>query len=263
MMNFLIIGENSFLGKDLFYLLKKDGFSPTFLKGKVNKDSILPEGYDVLINCASKICRKGKSQTLDILKENEEIAKCVVSNGNKFKKIFCFGSGAEYNRDKDVNPLTIKDGEEPNDFYGISKTESRLKILKMKNSYWLRIFGCFGINEPEDRFIKNCILKGFKNEDIIIPGDRLMSFTSTFDIKRVILFACDSSSRIRKEIDLSLLTNKLSNIAIDLISKMGSKSKILINGEKQKDYYTNGFNMGDYYKDLHKVIEEYGNLSNI
>ena len=159
------------------------------MREKINKDSILPEGYDALINCASKICRKEKPQTLSILKENEEITECVVSNGKKFKKIFCFGSGAEYNRIKDVNPSTIKSGEGPNDFYGISKVKSKIEIEKMENAYWLRLFGCFGINEPEDRFIKSCILKGLKNKDIIIPGDRLMSFTSTFDIKRVILSA--------------------------------------------------------------------------
>lgn len=189
-MNYLITGSNGFIGKDIFSILFRNGHDvATISRQDIDlSDSkavkSLP-GADVLVHCASSICRRHTEQSSDILYNNLLVNENILSESYKYKKVFILGSGAEFNQEKDVmapDYLKKYNNDVPNDYYGLSKYVNCLRAKEYSNVVYIRLFMVFGLNEPDDRFVKSTIFNVRNDDPVIIHKDKIFGAISTYDL---------------------------------------------------------------------------------
>jgi len=193
-MNYLITGSNGFIGKDLCKFLKAKGHNVTGLTRQdvdladSNSAKKLPN-CDVLVHCASSICRRGVYQDPSILLNNILINENILSQSYKYDRVFIFGSGAEFDQYKDVSAndcLKFYYNDVPSDYYGLSKYVSCLRAKQYNNIVYLRLYMVFGKNEPEDRFVKSCINNISNDIPITIHQNKVFGAISTYDIVKLL-----------------------------------------------------------------------------
>jgi dTDP-4-dehydrorhamnose reductase len=134
-----------------------------------------------------------------------------------------FGSGAEK-----------RNGGFPLDYYGLSKKYiSQLIFNNNYNCVIIRLWGCFGKYETNDRFIKANIQRYINKEDIIIHQHKRMDYFYVNDIIPVIegifngkmysdeinLTYPDSTLAIAREslMEIAEVINKLDNYKVDIM----------------------------------------------
>jgi hypothetical protein len=87
-----------------------------------------------------------------------------MNNKNRFGKLINFASGAEFDRMSAINSNTNDlNNSYPTDYYGMSKNIISRIIQDCLNCYNFRVYGVFGEDEDDTRFIKSNI-KRYKNK---------------------------------------------------------------------------------------------------
>jgi dTDP-4-dehydrorhamnose reductase len=185
-----ILGANGTIGTLLCDLLKDAGnLLPVTRKNldllsyNAVTDWLERERPDVVINCAFS---GGSVNTTDInlsdLQRNMQMFFNFYHQPSKFRYIN-FGSGAEFDRARDINNVTELEITERNpiDTYGQAKNYISRAIWNRENFYTLRLFGCFGYNEPDSRLFKRLLNTGKLN---IV--DRRFDYFSHRDMTTVI-----------------------------------------------------------------------------
>ena len=116
---------------------KEDEVNAFFQKYKV----------DVVLHTAIKGGRRNQTDTMANLLENLKMFNNLHNQADSYKLMISFGSGAEKNLDN---------------FYGVAKNAIAKEIENHDgNIINMRLFGCFGPSESNDRFMKNSFLDYF------------------------------------------------------------------------------------------------------
>ncbi len=197
MSKILITGGSGYIGRNLRRLLADHSISaPSHseldLLDRDKLDEYLRYGqFDAVIHAAGKGAIKGTTETWeDIYVPNilmyENLDGCLGWQGTP---LIIFGSGAEFDRRSPVRDEYASSilFNFPIDPYGLSKNIiARRAITYGKNTWILRLFGCFNYDEDGTRFIKNCITSIKLNCPIIINQDKKMDFFFMDDIVPVI-----------------------------------------------------------------------------
>ena len=135
--------------------------------------------------------------------------------------MFNFGSGAEFDRRKDIKlakEATI-DSHLPTDYYGLAKNLITRKINHLdSNIYNLRLFGCFGEHEDPQRLLRATYNRIIRGESPNIHNDKWMDYFYAQDIGRVIEYIVNN---IEKDIpkDINLCYNEKYRLS-DLVYKI-------------------------------------------
>ena len=206
MKKILIIAENSFLAKqikDYFFNSEYDLCFSTrnefdLTSAEQTRKFFNIRYYDVVINCAINGGIRGRKDTLQDFLNNIQMFKNLVNNRDAFGKLINFGSGAEFDRTSEINNCSESEIYErnPKDYYGLSKNIITKEIYKYDKFFNIRIFGCFGVHEKKDRFIKANINNILQNSPIIIHKDRHMDFISASDLCRILSHYIESDPDI-------------------------------------------------------------------
>ena len=187
----LLTGGTGFVGRNILPVLREsyDVLAPTRAELDVWRadcvDAFLAKNpVDFLVHCA--ICTPANP-----LDDGKDVLESVLRSflnfkKHKFEKIVYIGSGAEYGKDKDIVNATEDDiGKRlPADEYGLAKYVLNDIARHSGNIYNLRIFGCYGANEPERRFIRHAIDRCLKNEPVTIRRDCGFSYVFVKDLGR-------------------------------------------------------------------------------
>lgn len=249
-MNILVTGANGFIGSNIIKLLSNnvnfnffkgtrsslDLFSADNIKKYIDKNKI-----DSIIHCAIEGGSRLKKDDANIFYSNILIFENLYHCRNLLHKLINLASGAEFDREKDIDLINEEDIFEriPKDYYGLSKNIIAKKALTASNFYNLRIFGCFNENELDSRFIKTCILKSKRNETIAIHEDKIMDFFYMQDLISIIKYFL-LVNPVYQDINLSYKNkHKLSEIAQKIITQNNSKSHIVIQNQNGLNYNGN------------------------
>lgn len=247
-MNVLVTGSNGYIGKSI---IRSDIKNVVFFHGNrqtinlLDKESIktfIKENkIDTIVHCAIEGGSRLKTDDANIFFNNILIFENLYHCKDLLYKVINIASGAEFDRQTDINLVDeeIIFDRTPKDYYGLSKNIIAKKALTANNFFNLRVFGCFDENELDSRFIKTCILKSNRNENIMIHEDKIMDFFYMQDLISIIKYIL-LVNPLYQDINLSYKNKyKLSEIAKKIIIQNNSKSNIIIQNKNGLNYNGN------------------------
>lgn len=242
-MNILITGCNGFLAKELI-----DYFSSSNLENNIiltDRNSLDPTDYenvkeffesvkvDVVIHTAVKGGKRHHIENIDDLYDNLLMFHNLSSFAHKYKMMFNFGSGAEFDRKYDIQNVSESQiiSKTPGDYYGLSKNLITRKIIELNsNIFNLRLFGCFGAHEEDQRLFKACHNKIIEGVTPVIYQDKEMDFFYAQDVGRVIEHIIKNNNNdIPRDINLCYAAKyKISDLIIKIKSLTNNHLGVII-----------------------------------
>jgi len=185
----LLTGGSGFIGRNILEYLgqKYTVLAPThdeldILNHFLVDDFIKNNKIDIIIHLAV-----GRGNT--VFKDTLRMFVNIVKNSDKVEKIIIFGSGAEYNKKRNLIEVTEdKIGKYiPEDNYGLAKYFSNEVIKGLKNVVNLRLFGVFGKYEGyRFKFISNSIVKALLDLNIEIAQDVIFDYLYIDDLVHIL-----------------------------------------------------------------------------
>ena len=240
-MNILLTGCNGFIGRELIQHFSKSEhkvFATNRQSLDVSKESEVDSFFDqnkidVVIHTAVK---GGKRNTPDIY---EDLVSNLVMFSNlkkyrdKFKLMINFGSGAEFDRELEIDDANENDLDSrmPKDYYGLSKNLISREINRIDdNIVNFRLFGCFGPLEASTRLIKSSVFKCLNKEPIIVHQDRKMDFFYIQDLIKVIEYYMENvESKLPTDVNMCYRDkHTLVEITNSVLKYTKSKSDVII-----------------------------------
>jgi UDP-glucose 4-epimerase len=205
-MKILITGSDGFLGREFInYFSKEHEVIPmnraaldVSIEGQV-MDFFQDTEFDAILHTAFVGVKRGKSDDFLGLTQNLIAYKNLILHKKKHQPLFCFGSGAAYDR-----ASTIKGVEEndilsciPCDYYGMAKNIISRDILTRTNQkvYDFRLFGCFGKEEEDSRFIKSALRNINQGNPVVINKNMVLDFFYVKDLCKVIDYYLSNHSQ--------------------------------------------------------------------
>jgi len=124
-----------------------------------------------------------------IIKPNMRMLVNLLRGQNFFKRMIIFGSGAEYDKSRDLKKVKESDFNKaiPNDEYGFSKYLCSLMIKNLPKIISLRFFGVYGKYEDyRTRFISNAICKMLLGLPITINQNVYFDYLYVEDLVKIV-----------------------------------------------------------------------------
>jgi nucleoside-diphosphate-sugar epimerase len=206
-MKMLITGGGGFVGRNVARCLRKLGhevLAPTHEElDMTNAAKCMmyfdANPFDAIVHTAFKGHFSAKNEHQDFV-DNIRMYENLVQFEN-YRPVIIIGSGAEFDRRRNIS---FADETEllkrwPVDLYGLSKNIIAKRALgigtlppedeneiELHDPYVLRLFGCFGPDEPDFRFIKRSIIRLKQGLPIEIEKNIDMDFFFVDDIATVI-----------------------------------------------------------------------------
>ena len=191
----LLTGSGGFIGSNLktflkekFNLLTPRSYELDLTNSIAVKEYFNHNKIDFIIHCGSVGGVRGEQDQETTIEDNLAMVKNLISAKKDEVRIILFGSGAMFDKSKNLTKIKEKDIEKsnPKDLYGISKLEI-YKLIKNRNDVtMLNIFGCYGYDEKPNRFPSYAINKVLKNEDIIINQNCIFDYLFVEDMQKII-----------------------------------------------------------------------------
>lgn len=205
-MRILITGGKGYIARNLARLFNKHGGFDVFSPSKDQLNLLYPHEItkimeeinpNIIIHAAIKGGTVVDNDTLQDIIDNVAMYENLMTLVPEKSTVFILGSGAEFNRNDDIDCAEEEDVERsfPTDPYGIAKNIIvRRSLSEHQNTYVVRLFGCFNYDEESFRFIKRCILNIKNKIPIEIPQNKLMDFFYMDDVFTVINSLITSNS---------------------------------------------------------------------
>jgi len=189
----LFTGGTGFVGRNVLPILREQFEVDAPRRSELDLSSVESvERYlsktDAQMLVHAAICTPNNEADKDKNVLNDVLSSFMLLAKRPFEKIVFIGSGAEFDKSRDIVEVTEDDlGKNvPLDDYGIGKYALTQLARRSDNIYNARIFGCYGPNEPERRFIRHAISCCLKNEPITIRRDCRFSYVNVADLGRAI-----------------------------------------------------------------------------
>jgi len=198
--NILVTGANGFLGKEMVkhFSGKNDvtvfpGTRKTLnlLDPHAVKNFFALNKIEVVLHTAVQY-----GDTMADCIANLLMFQNLTQCSEQYGLMIYFGSGAEFDHTKDVVNATEEKVTDtiPANYYGLAKNLMTREARKSKrNIINLRLFGCFGSEEKETRFVMNSLLRLAANKPIKIHQNREMDFIYVGDVLKVVEYVIENN----------------------------------------------------------------------
>ncbi|MDO8610248.1 MAG: NAD-dependent epimerase/dehydratase family protein [bacterium] len=259
-MNILITGGNGFIGRNIieFFASKYKLFSPSHTELDLLDTNSVDQFFgkniiDVVIHCANVGGKRNDDKNINILNTNLRIFSNLLKNQTKFGKMIYFGSGAEYDKSRDIANIKESDfgNNIPVDDYGLYKYICSKLIENTNNIYCLRLFGVYGKYEDISvRLISNLISNYILKQPLTINQDCLFEYLYIDDFVKILEFFIHNSPKERfynvgtgvqyRLLDLASIVNRLGDYSTPIIVKNpGMNKEYTSNCDKLKSIIPN------------------------
>lgn len=246
----LITGSSGFIGRNLKEQLSSEYkvFAPSskeldlLEEGKV-RIYLKSHNFHTVLHCATHNATNVSAKDLSLVFKNNirmffNLARC----NNLYKKMFYFGSGAEYDKKHYLPGMKEEyfDTYVPADDYGFSKYIMAKYIKNVQNIYDLRLFGCFGKYEDwRIRFISNAICKVIYNLDITMNKNVFFDYLYINDLPKILTYFIDARQLKYQYYNICTGTTvDLLSIARKILKITGKKNHIVIATKGLKKEYS-------------------------
>ena len=196
MKKIFITGGGGFIGKNIIEQLngKYQFLAPThkeldILNSVAVGEFLEKERPEIILHTANVGGKRNDPNQANTLKNNLLMFFNLCSNKKFFDRLIFLGSGAEYDKSKEIHLIKESQFGEfiPSDEYGLSKFV--IANLAKETNYitHLRLFGVFGPHEDYSlRFISNAICKALLDLPITMKQDVLFNYLYVKDLARII-----------------------------------------------------------------------------
>jgi GDP-L-fucose synthase len=158
------------------------------------KEFLKNNRFDVIVNCAAIMT---DSSMLNDARNNLGMFMNFYNNSNLFGKFINTASGAEFDRNQDINYAKEKLIFErmPTDSYGWGQNIKSRLCYDKKNFYNIRIFNCFGPGELSTRLIPRFLNNSEKIFEVI--NDRYFDYFSIQDLCTVVNYVTEIDCNLK------------------------------------------------------------------
>lgn len=128
------------------------------------------------------------------IEDNLKMYFNLARNSHRVKKMFYFGSGAEFDKSHPVIDVREEDfgNDIPEDKYGLIKYIINCHAISSRNIYNLRLFGVINPYEPTSRnVVSNLCAKALIGLPLILNQDCVFSFIDVDDVARFIILGME------------------------------------------------------------------------
>jgi len=194
-MKVLVTGAKGQLGFDVLRVLKAQGIqhigvdiSELDITIQTDVDDFL-QNYrpDVIIHCAAfTAVDKAEDDKELCYKINVLGTKYLVASAKKLNAKFLYISTDYVFNGEGEAPFSINDAPNPINYYGLTKFQGELEVLKELDKYYIvRISWVFGING--NNFVKTMLKLSESRKVLTVVSDQIGSPTYTYDLSHAIL----------------------------------------------------------------------------
>jgi nucleoside-diphosphate-sugar epimerase len=254
-MRILITGSNGFIGSYLSSYFREVGHQ-VFVCGRDKLDlldsdavnNFFKSNYmDLVIHTAlvgrENLYEPRNSDKDDIIVQNLKMWENLKNNQHRFKFLINFGTGNEFDTDKDINfaqeDLIFE--RDPIYTYGYVKNLIARDLRQYENFFNLRLFGVFHYSEIPKRFFKKLFMYNPKQE-FHIYEDKYFDFINLEDIPPIIEIIAHNQC---KHQDMNIVYDEkvlLSDLAREFNDIKNLNLKIVVDKQVDNNYtgdYTN------------------------
>lgn len=194
-MRILLTGSGGFIGKNLksylqdkFELLTPRSYELDLTNSNAVAEYFRANDIDFVIHCGSIGGARGIQDKDTTIEDNLAMVENILSNKKASAKVILFGSGAMYDKARNLHKVKeVQIGEVvPNDLYGKSKLLISEKIKNRQDVLMLNIFACYGYGEKENRFPSYAINQVLHGEDIEINQNVVFDYLFVEDMEKIV-----------------------------------------------------------------------------
>lgn len=189
--NILLTGSGGFIGGNLkeylgnsYNLLTPRSFELNMCDNTAVKEYFSKYCIDFIIHCGSVGGYRGLADKDTTVEDNLTMVNNILENKKEKARVILFGSGAMYDRFRELNKVKEEDIGKciPTELYGKSKMLIAKKIKDRDDVLCLNIFGSYGKNEKANRFQSYAITQNLNHMPIEINKNVIFDYLYIEDL---------------------------------------------------------------------------------
>jgi GDP-L-fucose synthase len=264
MARILLTGGNGFIGRNIREQMDVEAPSMEELN-LLDEESIKRyfsnKYFDVVLHAANIGSTRKGADTPNLSDSNIKIFENIISKKSHFGRMINFGSGAEYDKSKDIVSAKEEDAGGAKDEYGAYKFKCSQFAESVDYITHIRLFGVYGKYEDyTTRLISNLICRKIFDIPLTINQDLLFDYLYVDDLVKILKMMIDKKPRHSiynvcsgMKVSLAQIGEKIGNVQVK-IEGLG-KEYTGSNDRLRQEYSTNFTDIDSGIKSLFSYYE--------